>query len=230
LVMKTGVKWLAVVLSVSVMLAGCGAQTASQYVKENYELVSAEGQGNTMQKVYRVAGQSVPAVAEEIAKQDKPQEMSKQDEEHMFLVYNDDIIHVQRDPEQPEDVLVETNTKEYVAQHYDPNFLEMFLTAALISSMFGSSWKSKSYKGYYGYGDYKYRQKFPNYTYPGQYKPPSGATVPPAGTAPGSGSSSGAAVTPPKSSSGTGKVVPKDGGSTSGSNGFKPPSSSKKKR
>ena len=48
----------------------------------------------------------------------------------MFLVYQDQVIHVQQDPDQKSDSLVEVNTPAICPDNYDPNFLSTFMTAA----------------------------------------------------------------------------------------------------
>lgn len=188
-------KLLVPVLAVSVMLAGCGGAATANYIKENYNLENVEGEGNATQKVYRAEGESVPDVAHKIADQQKPDEISKDDEKSMFLVYRDEVIHVQEDEGKPEDTLVEVDSKEFVRRHYNPSFLEGFLAASIISSMFGSNWRSGSYGGYSGYGKYKYS---------GGYAPgnPGAGRVTPA---PNTGGSK--YTTPPKSSKGSGRVI-----------------------
>lgn len=219
---KTASKALALLLACSVMLVGCGGQNAQEFIKDKYNLESADGTGSSTQKVYRAEGKDVPDVAEDIADKQKPDEMSKKDDDDMFLVYQNEIIHVQKDAENPDDALVEVDSKQYVSQHYDPNYLTPFLAGMLIANMFGNDWKSKKYSSYHGYSQYKYSSKYPNTPYPSKsngYSYPSGgsssgsSTTKP-NTSSGStttkpNTSSGSSVTPPKSSSGTGKVVPK---------------------
>jgi hypothetical protein len=204
-------KWLGVVLTVSVLLTGCGMENASQYVKDQYQFESVDGVGNQQQKIYRAAGQTVPDTAKQIAAQNKPDEMSASNDKDMFLVYPDSVIHVQQDPEKTADALVEVDTKEYVKQHYDPSFLQGFLAASLISNLFGSNWRSYPHGDYHGYGDYRYRN--PSGSYGGGYKSPSGGvgggsykspTTPPK-------SSGGGFFTPPSSSGGSGKVIRRKG-------------------
>ncbi|MGZ4164441.1 MAG: DUF4247 domain-containing protein [Tumebacillaceae bacterium] len=193
-------KWFGVVLAVSVLLTGCGMDTASHYVKDQYQFESVDGAGSQQQKIYRAANQTVPDTANQIAGQNKPDEMSAKNDENMFLVYPDSVIHVQQDPDKKEDALVEVDTKEYVKQHYDPSFLEGYLAASLISNMFGSNWRSIPHGDYRGYNDYKYR--YPSGS--SGSKTPSGSYKAP--TTPNSGSSGGF-VKPPSSSKGSGKVI-----------------------
>lgn len=147
-------------LAAAVLSAGCNAGDTAGFIKGNYSLENVEGQGAAQQKVYRAAGQTVPAVAKEIAAEQQPQEMSKEDENSMFLVYSNHVVHVQKDPDNAEDALVELNTHEYVRQHYDPSFLNGFLAASVISSLFGSGWRSRPHGGYYGYGRYRYERRY----------------------------------------------------------------------
>ncbi|MGB8956876.1 MAG: DUF4247 domain-containing protein [Tumebacillaceae bacterium] len=193
---STGV--LAAVLAVSVMLAGCGADNAAQFVKDQYSLENVAGQGNSMQKVYRAENSKVPDVAKAIADDSKPDEISKSSDERMFIVYPDSVVQVQQDPDKTEDVLVEVDTKQFVKENYDPSFLQGFLAASLISSMFGNNWRSKPHGGYYGYGNYKSK-------YGGSYTPPStGGSYRAPATTPNKGY-----VKPPTSSKGSGRVIRK---------------------
>lgn len=201
-------KWLGVVLAVSVLLTGCGMDTASQYVKDKYQFESVNGVGNQQQKIYRAAGQTVPDTAKQIAAENKPDEMSAPNDKDMFLVYPDSVIHVQQDPQKTEDALVEVDTKEYVKQHYDPSFLEGYLAATIISNMFGSNWRSYPHGDYRGYSDYRYR--YPSGSYGSGTKIPSGGGSYRTPTTPPS-SSGGGFFTPPSSSGGKGKVIRRKG-------------------
>lgn len=188
-----------ILVACAVLTVGCGTQNAAGFIKDSYSLENVQGQGQSMQKVYRVPGKSVTQVATEIADQTKPSEMSSSNDEHMFLVYQDQVIHVQQDPDQKSDTLVEVNTPQFVRDNYDPNFLSTFMTAAFIGSMFGNNWRSYPSRGYHGYGDYKYKN-------PG-YKPTPG--TPKSGYTPPATKPSTPSYKPPKSGSGSGKVVRK---------------------
>lgn len=145
------------------LLSACGP---SLNVEETYPLESVSGSGSQTSYVYRAAGETVKEVAAELEAKKKPQQVSKDDPDHMFLVYSDQIIHVQKDPNKPEDSLVEVDSKEYVRQNYSPSFLEGYLLASLIGNLFDSS-RGGYYGDYRGYGSQK--------TYPpstGSYRTP----------------------------------------------------------
>ncbi|MGG2201821.1 DUF4247 domain-containing protein [Paenibacillus validus] len=55
----------------------------------------------------------------------------------MFLVYDNKIIHVQKDPDNENTTLVELDTIQYAKDNYDSSFLQGYLTATLIQSVFG---------------------------------------------------------------------------------------------
>lgn len=139
---------LAVILALVVtLLSACG----SLNVEKTYPLESVSTNGGQTSYVYRAAGETVPEVAKELSAQKSPQQMSKEDPDHMFLVYSDQIIHVQKDEKNPNDSLVEVDSKEYVRQNYSPSFLEGYLLASLIGSLFDSA-PSGGYGNYKGYG------------------------------------------------------------------------------
>lgn len=129
------------------LLSACGTVN----VEQSYPLESVNGSGNSTSYVYRAAGETVPEVASELAAQKKPQQQSPEDEERMFLVYSDQVIHVQKDPNNPEDTLIEVDSTEYVRQNYSPSFLEGYLLASLIGSLFDNVPRG-SYGDYRGYG------------------------------------------------------------------------------
>jgi len=136
---------------VATLLSACGP---SLNVQETYPLESVSGSGSQTSYVYRAAGETVQEVAANLEAKKKPQQVSKDDPEHMFLVYSDQIIHVQKDPNKPEDSLVEVDSKEYVRQNYSPSFLEGYLLASLIGNLFDSS-RGGYYGDYRGYGSQK---------------------------------------------------------------------------
>lgn len=139
---------LTVILALVVtLLSACGTVN----VEQTYPLESVSKDGGQTSYVYRAAGETVPEVAKELADQQSPQQMSKEDPDHMFLVYSDQIIHVQKDEKNPSDSLVEVDNKEYVRQNYSPSFLEGYLLASLIGSLFNSA-PAGGYGNYKGYG------------------------------------------------------------------------------
>lgn len=142
------------------LLSGCGAPPN---VKESYPLESVNRDGSATSYVYRAAGKSVPVVAQELSEENKPDDISADNNERMFLVYGDDIYHLQQDPAKPEDTLIEIDSKEYVRRNYDSSFLQGYLTAVLISDLFDSL------SGKYGGGGYR------GYTSKDVYKPKEGS-------------------------------------------------------
>src|SRR5690606_30407314 len=107
-------------------------------VAETYPLESVNKSGSETSHVYRAAGESVPLVAGLLAERRVPKQVSPEDEERMFLVYNDEWVHLQRDPDNPEDTLIEVSSTSYVQNNYSPSFLEMYLLASVIGDLFDS--------------------------------------------------------------------------------------------
>lgn len=136
-------RWVSIVAAFLVLALVVGCSNAGSYVKEHYPLTEVIGKGKDTSRIYFAEGQDVPAVAALLAKQEKPKEISEENPEHMFLVYSNKLIHLQQDPENEENTLIEISTAEYVKKHYDSSFLEGFLTGAILNSLFGgwdSSW------------------------------------------------------------------------------------------
>lgn len=127
---------------VASLASGCGSQTVSA----TYPLESVIQNGPESSKVYRAENKTVPQVAQELAEQRKPREMSKEDPERMFLVYPDEWYHLQRDVNKPSDTLIEVDNQEFVRQNYDFGFLEGYLLAQLLDNLFDSH---KRYPGQY---------------------------------------------------------------------------------
>nr|WP_205516922.1 DUF4247 domain-containing protein [Paenibacillus sp. SYP-B3998] len=133
------------------LLTACGADAGS-YIKNQYPLVSADGNGSNLSKVYAVEGKSVPAVAAELAAKEPPKEKSKESDDQMFLVYDNKIINIQKDPKDSNNTLVQIDSIQYAKSHYDSSFLQGFLTATILQSVFGGGWfnnrTSYDYRGY----------------------------------------------------------------------------------
>ncbi|AJY73340.1 DUF4247 domain-containing protein [Paenibacillus beijingensis] len=165
----TILKWLLVCSLMVSLLSACGAPSVS----EQYPLESVNNDGSQTSYVYRAAGETVPEVAAKLADQRRPQQMSPENNERMFLVYDDLWYHLQQDSGNPEDTLIEVDSREYVQRNYDPSFLEGYLTAALIGSLFDTIGSYGDYKGYNQRDVYKPR---------GSYHPPSASekkSIPP---------------------------------------------------
>jgi len=147
---KRWTPWLAFLLILS-LLTACGADAAS-YVKDHYPLVSVDGNGSNLSKVYSAEGKNVPTVAAELAAQDPPKEKSKDSDDQMFLLYDNKVINIQKDPKESTNTLVQIDSIQYAQSHYDSSFLQGYLTASLLQSIFGGSWFNNrtnyDYRGY----------------------------------------------------------------------------------
>jgi len=147
---KKWTSWLSFLLIIT-LLTACGADAGS-YVKNQYPLVSVDGNGSNLSKVYSVEGKPVPAVAAELAAQESPKEKSKESEDQMFLLYNDKVINIQKDPKDSGNTLVQIDSIQYAKSHYDSSFLQGYLTATILQSIFGGGWfnnrTSYDYRGY----------------------------------------------------------------------------------
>jgi hypothetical protein len=158
--------WGILSLAFAVLLAGCGADS---YVSKNYQLESASQQGQALQKIYRAENKSVPEVARELEEAEKPEEVSKESTQEMFLVYSDRLIHLQQDVNRPQDTIIEVDDRQFVKDNYDPSFLEGYLLASTLDRIFGSDWHFG--KGHYGH--YRGYESDPNY----KPNPPTGPPV-----------------------------------------------------
>jgi hypothetical protein len=154
--MKRWTSWLSFLLIIA-LLTACGAD-AGRYIKDEYPLVSVDGKGSNMSKVYSVEGKNVPTVANELAAKESPKEKSKESEDQMFLIYKDKVINIQKDPSDSKNTLVQLDSIEYAKSHYDSSFLQGYLTATLLQSLFGGGWSNNR-----GYSDYRGYTKTPTY-------------------------------------------------------------------
>ncbi|WP_425271763.1 DUF4247 domain-containing protein [Paenibacillus protaetiae] len=140
------------------MLAACGIGDS---IKENYPLVSASGSGSQTSYVYRAAGETVPQVAAKLADQKHPEQQSEQSGDRMFLVYPDEIINLQKSPDNPADTLIEVDSKSYVQHNYNPSFLEGYLLASVIGSLFDhGKYSGGDYRGYSSKDTYQPQTKY----------------------------------------------------------------------
>lgn len=168
--MKRWTSWLSFILIIA-LLTACGAD-AGRYIKDEYPLVSVDGKGTTMSKVYAVEGKNVPTVANELTAKEKPKEKSKESEDQMFLIYKDKVINIQKDPSDSNNTLVQLDSIEYAKSHYDSSFLQGYLTASLIQSIFGGGWNNNRGSSY----DYRGYTKTPNYKAETPTTPTKGST------------------------------------------------------
>lgn len=134
-----------VVALVTTLVSGCGSTALS----ESYPLESVTQNGAESSRVYRSENKTVPQMAQELAEQRKPQEISKEDSERMFLIYSDELYHLQRDSQKPSDTLIEVDSKEFVRQNYNPSFLEGYMLASLVNNLFDTNKRyAGNYRGY----------------------------------------------------------------------------------
>lgn len=140
-----GMKAMLVVSLMASVLAGCGGQSVSS----TYPLESIVEKNGETSHVYRAENKTVPVVAKKLADQKTPKEISKEDNDHMFLVYSDEWYHLQKDPKKPEDTLIEVDNQKFVQQNYSSSFLQGYITATIINGLFDLA------KGYSGSGSYR---------------------------------------------------------------------------
>lgn len=232
---KRWVQWLAILMVFS-LLAACG--NAGNYIKDNYSLIDVQGQGKNTAKIYSVEGKDVPTVAKELANNEKPKETSKESTDQMFLVYDNKIINLQKDPNNASNTLVELDSIEYAKQNYDSSFLQGYVAASLLQSLFGGGWFNSSRSSGSDYRGYTSSQRYDDY---GKYQSSSNSSTKTGSTAPtpstterkGSFSTGSKATTPPTSSGSTGSTGSSSSGSSIRKNDgstptYKAPSSSSK--
>ncbi|OAB42371.1 DUF4247 domain-containing protein [Paenibacillus glacialis] len=147
---------LLIVLSLLIsLLSGCGS---SGDLSKTYPLESVNKEGTATSYVYRAVGQTVPEVAKDLTDERKPDQISPEDPERMFLVYDKEWYHLQQDPDKKEDTLIEVDSKEYVQKNYDSSFLQGYIAASIIGNLFDSMGGSGSYRGYSSKNVYKPKQ------------------------------------------------------------------------
>ncbi len=147
---------LLIVLSLLIsLLSGCGS---SGDLSKSYSLESVNKEGTATSYVYRAVGQTVPEVSKELSEERKPDQISPEDPERMFLVYAKEWYHLQQDPDKKEDTLIEVDSKEYVQKNYDSSFLQGYIAASIIGNLFDSVGRSGSYRGYSSKDVYKPKQ------------------------------------------------------------------------
>lgn len=151
-------KWTSAI-ALLVFLAACG--TVTDAVENTYPLEDVVyGDSGAEARVYRAANQGVQDVARWISEQHPPRETSKSDPERMFLVYDDRLVHLMRDAQNPEDTLVEVAHREFVRQNYDPSLLQAFLIYKIVDDVFDldDAFERKKYGSYIG-GDGRYAKR-----------------------------------------------------------------------
>jgi hypothetical protein len=145
--MKRWSGWIAFGLIFTLLL---GCSNASNYIKETYPLVDVQGKGKDNAKIYAAENQDVPAVARELAQKETPKEQSKESKDKMFLIYQEKIINIQKDPSNEKNSLIEIDSIQYAKDNYASDFLKAYLTASILQSVLGGSWVSNNGKSDYG--------------------------------------------------------------------------------
>ncbi|MDQ0299330.1 hypothetical protein J2S78_001750 [Salibacterium salarium] len=137
----------------AVLLTGC--IPSGDFIADTYDLENVmEDDANNESYVYRAAGETVPEVAQTIQGEDEPEDISEEDEERMFLAYEDRLVQVMEDPEEQQDTLVEVSEKEFVENNYSPSMLETYAMFRIIGDLYnmGNQNRDRGYEGYVGTG------------------------------------------------------------------------------
>ncbi|WP_176557812.1 DUF4247 domain-containing protein [Sporolactobacillus terrae] len=142
---------LAVVLGAS-LLTGCATSRSGQpAVNGGYPLTSVSKNGNQESYIYQANKQSVPEVAKKLSDQKKPDQISKSNNQQMFLVYSGELYDIQRDKKNPANTLIEVSNKEFVRNNYSSSFLKGYLSAVLLDRLYQLGSNSLgNYRGYTG--------------------------------------------------------------------------------
>lgn len=139
------------------LLTGC---TVAESVKALYPLEAYDyGENNTTSKVYRAFDKSIEEVSKELMEKNEPKESSPIKDDRMFLVYDDYLVQLMKDIEQPNDTLVQVMPNDFVSNTYnntaDIGLLEAYLVASIVDDVFDVGYKSGYYKNKKkGYGGY----------------------------------------------------------------------------
>ncbi|MBC8079495.1 MAG: DUF4247 domain-containing protein [Gorillibacterium sp.] len=152
-----GLKYLLLMSLIIPLLTAC---SVSDTVKEQYPLESVNGSGNETSYVYRAVDQTVAEVAAELIEKRKPEQQSAESTERMFLVYSNEIIHLQQASDNKEDTIIEVDSKEYVRRNYSSGFLQGYLLSSVIGNLFDNGRSTGSYRGYSSKDDYKPESKY----------------------------------------------------------------------
>lgn len=146
------VKWIKLILipAIFLMAMAGGNGHAAPDISDTYALESVSSiDGGQSSSVYRAVNKTVPEVAEELIAIEKPEEMSEESTERMFLVYSDAWYHLQQDPQIPSDTIVQKDTKEFVESNYESSFLKAYFVASVLDDLLDGMSSSKgSYRGY----------------------------------------------------------------------------------
>lgn len=143
---SNAIKIVLAVTLVASILAGCSGQPS---VNGGYPLISVSKNGNQDSYIYQASKQTVPEVAKKLSAQKKPEQISKNDSQQMFLVYPDELYDIQKDKKNPQNTLIEVSNKAFVHNNYSSSFLQGYLSAVLLDHLFQLS-KSTigNYRGY----------------------------------------------------------------------------------
>lgn len=141
-------------ISIAVLaLTGCGKVSSSIANTYPLENVVPSEIGSDVANIYRAQDKTIMEMVNEISSKDKPLQISKEDSEKMFLVYDDSLITVMKDLEEPNDVLIEVANRQFVKDNYNLSFFEAYLIANIVGNIFGAGYNRK-YRGYVGSGGY----------------------------------------------------------------------------
>ncbi|OEF99315.1 hypothetical protein BHF71_01620 [Vulcanibacillus modesticaldus] len=147
--MKKRLLILLIVSFATLLLTGCGNVSSAISNKYPLENVVPSQFGNDFANIYRAQNQTVIETANTIASQYPPLQKSMEDPERMFLIYNDYLVTVMQDIEEPDDVLIEVADRQFVKDNYDLSLFEAYLIANIVEDIFEVSYKRK-YRGYIG--------------------------------------------------------------------------------
>ncbi len=138
-------------LTIAVLVTGCGKPSLDAYLADNYPLIDARQSrynGDDAAYVFKL-DKKVSKAAQEISALYKPNNMTeKSNDERMLLVYPDYILDIFSEENY---TFAEISTKQYVRDHYNSSgFFRGYLTATIVRDIFSGprSWGYGTYQPY----------------------------------------------------------------------------------
>lgn len=114
------------------------APTIEGLIGNTFTFIESVSGEQSVSNVYATSKFAVEELADLIANNNEPEEISDYIDQQQILIYPDHFVFI-KDSEVDEDVtIIEVATDEFVRNNYSPNFLSTYFTIRLIDSMLGA--------------------------------------------------------------------------------------------
>lgn len=126
------------IIGIFLLLVGCGSASIQQLIADKYPLddvVKSSTYADDTASIYVAEGKSLTDVSSEIQELRKPDNASEIKDNKQVLIYNDYIVTLTKDEDEPNNTLIEVASYGFVRDNYAPSFFDGYIAYMILDDI-----------------------------------------------------------------------------------------------